>query len=55
MRGAPEGLEWLRRRRDYMVVEDRNGSPVVLAQAQWAINHALENAPGVELYEVEPL
>ena len=53
--GAPEGLEWLQRRRDYRVVEDRNGQPVLLAESNWAIDYALREAKGLELYEVEPL
>ncbi|MCO4772648.1 MAG: peptide chain release factor 3 [Deltaproteobacteria bacterium] len=53
--GAPEGLEWLQRRRDYRVVEDRNGQPVLLAESNWAIDYALREAKGLELFEVEPL
>jgi peptide chain release factor 3 len=53
--GEPSGLEWLKARRDYNLVEDRHGSPVVLAESTWSINYALENAEGLELYEIEPL
>ncbi len=53
--GKPEALEWLKKRRDYMVVEDRNDRPVLLAESQWPLNYALSNAPGLELYDVEPL
>jgi peptide chain release factor 3 len=51
--GKPEGLAWLRERRDYPVLEDRNGSPVLLAESSWPLRYALENAPGLELYEIE--
>ncbi|MCB9781232.1 MAG: peptide chain release factor 3 [Alphaproteobacteria bacterium] len=53
--GAPEGLAWLSGRRDYQVVEDRNGQPVVLAETPWMIQFAQDNAPGIKLYDVEPL
>ena len=53
--GKPEALAWLQARRDYLVVEDRNGSPVLLAEGQWPLNYALNHAPGLELHEVEPL
>jgi peptide chain release factor 3 len=53
--GAPEALEWLQKRRDYLVVEDRNHRPVLLAESQWPLNYALSNAKGLELYDVEPL
>ena len=53
--GDPSGLEWLKRRRDYRVVEDRNGQPVLLTESSWAIDYALREADGLELHEVEPL
>jgi len=53
--GEPEGLEWLRATHGYRVVEDRNGLPVVLTDSNWNLSYALENAPGLELYDVEPL
>ncbi len=53
--GDPSGLEWLKRRRDYRVVEDRNGQPVLLTESSWAIDYALREADGLELYEVEPM
>ena len=53
--GEPRGLEWLQRRRDYRVVEDRNGHPVLLAETQWSIDYALREAKGLELFDVEPL
>jgi len=34
---------------------DRNGLPVVLTDSNWNLSYALENAPGLELYDVEPL
>ncbi|HET6343451.1 MAG TPA: peptide chain release factor 3 [Myxococcota bacterium] len=53
--GDPEGLQWLQARRDYPIVEDRNGNPVVLAESPWPLQYALKNAPGLTLHEVEPL
>jgi peptide chain release factor 3 len=53
--GDPEGLAWLRARRDYPMVADRNGHPVVLAESPWPLNYALKNAPGLVLHDIEPL
>jgi peptide chain release factor 3 len=53
--GAPTGLAWLQSRSDYVLVEDREGRPVVLAETPWALNYALQQAPGLELLEVSPL
>ncbi|NOY26390.1 MAG: peptide chain release factor 3 [Oligoflexia bacterium] len=53
--GAAEGLAWLQGRRDYSLVEDRNGQPVVLTETPWMMQYAAENAPGIELFDVEPL
>jgi peptide chain release factor 3 len=53
--GSKEALVWLEAGRDYAVLEDRNGHPVLLTETPWAINYALEHAPGLELYDVEPL
>jgi peptide chain release factor 3 len=53
--GDPQGLSWLQARRDYPIVEDRNGNPVVLSESPWPLQYALKNAPGLELHDVEPL
>ena len=53
--GSEEGLDWLKARRDYPVYEDRNGNPVLLTESTWALQYALDNAPGLELHEIEPL
>jgi peptide chain release factor 3 len=53
--GAPSGLEWLQKRPDYLLVEDRYGNPVVLAASMWPLNYALSEAKGLELLEVSPL
>lgn len=53
--GPTQAHEWLKERRDYPVYEDRNGNPVLLANSAWAIQYALENAPGLQLHEIEPL
>jgi peptide chain release factor 3 len=49
------GLAWLQARRDYTVVEDRHGRPVVLSESPWPLQYALRENPGLELLEVEPL
>lgn len=53
--GDPEGLAWLKARRDYPVVEDRHGHPVLLVESPWSLQYALKTAPGLELHDVEPL
>jgi peptide chain release factor 3 len=53
--GAKSGLEWLQARRDYQLVEDRNGHPVVLSDSDWPLQYALRNAEGLQLLDVEPL
>ena len=53
--GDPEGLKWLQARRDYHLVEDRNGNPVVVAESPWPLQYAQRENPGLELYDVEPL
>jgi peptide chain release factor 3 len=53
--GKPEGLEWLKKRPDYVLVEDRYGHPVVLSPSPWPLNYALSEAPGLELLEISPL
>lgn len=53
--GAPEGLAWLKARRDYPLVKDRVGNDVVLAESPWSLGYALKNAPGLLLHEIEPL
>ena len=53
--GGAEALAWLSARRDYPLLEDRNGHPVVLAESIWPLQYALKNAPGLELFDVEPL
>ncbi|MCB9759568.1 MAG: peptide chain release factor 3 [Alphaproteobacteria bacterium] len=53
--GDPEGLAWIKARRDYHLVEDRNGNPVVVAESPWPLQYAQRENPGLELYDVEPL
>lgn len=53
--GKPEALEWLHATHGYMVLEDRNAQPVLLTDSDWSLRYALDNAPGLELYDVEPL
>lgn len=53
--GEDTGLKWLQNRRDYRLVQDRNDHFVILSEGDWPLNYALKNAPGLELYDVEPL
>jgi peptide chain release factor 3 len=53
--GSKEALEWLRSTHGYAVVEDRHGQPVVLTDSDWNLTYALEKAPGLLLFDVEPL
>ncbi|MEC8379042.1 MAG: peptide chain release factor 3 [Myxococcota bacterium] len=53
--GASEALEWLESKRDFPVLRDRNDQPVLLSESIWNMNYALQHAPGLELFEVEPL
>ncbi|MDP2311132.1 MAG: peptide chain release factor 3 [Pseudomonadota bacterium] len=53
--GDPKGLAWMLARRDYNVVEDRHGRPVVLSESVWPLQYAQRENPGMVLYEVEPL
>ncbi len=53
--GDPAGLAWMQARRDYHLVEDRNGDPVVVADTLWPLQYAQRENPGMELYDVEPL
>ena len=56
IQGNPEALAWLKASSSFTVVEDRNGSPVLLTDSEWGINYALQNAPkGLELFDIEPL
>ena len=53
--GDPAGVAWLRGRSDYVHVIDRFERTVVLAEREWSFHYALEHAPGLELYDIEPL
>lgn len=55
VQGPPEVLDWLRRRQDYLLVEDRDGRPVVLAQTPWTLTYAAQEVKGLELLDVSPL
>lgn len=50
-----EGLQWLDRRREYKLVEDRTGHKVLLAEAEWAVDFAKRNAPNLVMHDIEPL
>ena len=52
--GEDTGLQWLQNRRDYRLVQDRNDNFVILSDGEWPLNYALKNAPGLELFDVEP-
>ncbi len=53
--GDPAGLAWMRARRSFTLVEDRDGRPVLLVAGLWALNHALQQNPGLEFYDISPL
>ena len=53
--GPSSCIEWLKKRRDYHLYDDRNGNPVLLAESAWSLGFALDNAEGLELHEIEPL
>jgi peptide chain release factor 3 len=53
--GDPAGLAWIKARRDYVLVEDRHGRPVVLSESPWPLQYALRENPGLVLHDVEPL
>jgi peptide chain release factor 3 len=53
--GPPEALEWLRSTHGYLLLEDRHGQPVVLTDSDWNLTYALEKAPGLLLFDVEPM
>jgi peptide chain release factor 3 len=53
--GAPEGLEWLKARPDYLLVSDRDDHPVLLSETPWPLTYALSEAPGLELLDISPL
>lgn len=55
VRGPDSALDWLKRRSDYLVVSDRDGRPVVLAQTPWSLSYALQENEGLELLDVSPL
>ncbi len=55
VKGPESAIKWLKDRRDFALLEDRNGSPVLLADTAWSFRYALENAEGLELFEIEPL
>ncbi len=54
--GRAEARDWLRRRHDMrVVVDNRTGSEVLLAETAWALDYALRQAEGLVLHDVEPL
>jgi peptide chain release factor 3 len=53
--GPPAALEWMRKRSDYLMVEDRDGRPVVLAQTPWTLTYALNEVKGLVLKDVSPV
>jgi peptide chain release factor 3 len=53
--GEEEGLKWLKSRRNFNILEDRNGHAVLLADSTWAVEFAQREQPGLIFYDVEPL
>lgn len=55
VQGPDSVLDWLRARGDYLLVEDRDGRPVVLAQTPWTLTYAAQEVPGLKLLDTSPL
>ena len=53
--GAPEAIDWRTQRPDYVSVVDRNDQPVLLTETPWEAQYVADNAPGIQLFDVEPL
>lgn len=53
--GPPAAREWMRKRSDYLMVEDRDGRPVVLAQTPWTLTYALNEVKGLVRKDVSPV
>jgi peptide chain release factor 3 len=53
--GPESAIDWLKRRQDYLLVSDRDGRPVVLAQTPWTLTYALQECDGLKLLDVSPL
>lgn len=53
--GPEEAVDWLRQRRDYNLVEDRHGNPVLLTDSPWALQYILDRTKGLVFHEIEPL
>ncbi len=53
--GSEKGLAWMMARRDYLMVEDRDGRPVVLAERDWPLQYAIQQNPGLELLDISPI
>jgi len=53
--GDPSGLAWLQARTDFVLVNDRDGRWVVLAESPWKLDYAASQAPGLKLLDVSPL
>ena len=48
-------MDWLKQRHDYVSVVDRNDQPVLLTETPWEAQYVADNAPGIQLFDVEPL
>jgi peptide chain release factor 3 len=53
--GEPAAIAWMKARSDYVLVEDRDGRPVVLAEREWPLRYAQQQHPNLQLLEVSPL
>ena len=54
--GNPAGIAWLKARpSSYVLVSDRFGQPVVLAESVWGLNYATEEVPGLEFHTIQPM
>ena len=55
LEGSESALQWLKARRDYHLVVDRNDNPVLLTESPWSLQYALDNNPTLKFFDVEPL
>lgn len=53
--GPEKSINWLRSRRDYNLVEDRHGNPVLLTDSPWALQFIKDRTEGLIFHEIEPL
>ncbi len=53
--GGDAVVDWFRARSDYLLVSDRDGRPVVLAQTPWALSYAQAELKDLVLRDISPI